>query len=154
AHEAVHALDAALEVVPREAHVLLALRAGAAVLGTGAADGGDHEVSLAQPVAGRALDHAQVLVPEDQVRAARRGLAVERLLDLDVGAADPRLQNAHERLAVGGSRIRDVVADLEAVRLPGHDGHGAHRRNDITVRLRGMAASWSERARAAAILAL
>src|SRR5207249_2724364 len=98
----------------------------------GTAHGGYHEVPRAEAAAGRgALDHAQVLVPEDQVRRAGRGLAVEAHLDLGVRAADARLQDAHERLRVRGARIGDVVPDLQALRLSGQDGHGPHGRDDI-----------------------
>src|SRR5262249_30071138 len=139
--EAVQALDAALAVVAGEAHVLLGVQAGAAALGTGPADGGDDEVPLAEAGAVRGLLHAaEVLVAEDQVRAAGGRRAELRRLDVHVRPADARLQDTDEGLALLRARVGEVVADLEAVRLAGDDGDRTHRRGDFTTKRRAAGA--------------
>src|SRR5207244_2964741 len=112
--------------------ILLALDAGAAALGTGPPDGRHHEVTAAERCARRRLlDHSEVLVPEDQVRAARRRVAELGGLDVDVRAADAGLEHADEGLPFIALWLGDVVADGQAVGAAGNDGDGTHREVDF-----------------------
>src|SRR3989442_597761 len=84
------------------------------------------------------LDHSEVLVPEDQVGAARRRVAELGGLDVDVRPADARLEDADERLPVVARRLRDVVADSQAVGAAGNDSDGTHREVDFIKKADGV----------------
>ena len=75
---------------------------------------------------------------DDEVLAARRGVAVEGLVDLAVGGVDADLEHLDQHAPPFGDRadvrmrlvaqLRDGdLAQVDAVRLAGQDGNGFHR---------------------------
>ncbi len=85
------------------------------------------------------LEHLpEALVADDQVVAAWRCVAVERLVDLAIGGVDPDLEDLHQygpafrhdadvRMGlVRQLRARDL-AKVDAIRLARQDGNGFHR---------------------------
>ncbi len=97
-HIAMHALDAALDVVAAVAQVRLADTAGVAHPRAGPSHRGHDEVAHAGIA--DVLPHGghppQVLVPDDQKVTARRGLPDDARVQLLVRAAHPGLQHAHQ----------------------------------------------------------
>ncbi len=83
-------------------------------------------------------DLPEAFVPDHQVLAAGRGVAVESLVDLAVGRIDADLQHLHEHatslgdLAHMGMRLVGQLGDrdltkMHAIRLAGQNGYGFHR---------------------------
>ena len=77
-------------------------------------------------------------MPDDQVLAAGRGVAVEGLVDLAVGRVDADLQHLHQHATPIGDpahmgmrlvgQLRDGnLSQMHAVRLAGQYGYGFHR---------------------------
>ena len=125
-HEAVQALDAALEVMAGQAHVVLAGAARQALIRAGPPHGRDHQIARRQGrSAWRRFDEAEVLVPEHQVRAAGRRFAVQPASDLGIGAAEPALQHLHHDLSCARLHIGDVE-DTKAVPRAGPHRDGLH----------------------------
>ena len=108
--------------------------AGLAVpLGAGKADHRDDELARLEARRGPRLGHlADRLVAEDEVVAARRGLAELEVADLAVGPADARLQDA-ELDVVGRRELRLGMVDDADLALRRKDAEGLHAaREDIT----------------------
>ena len=102
--------DPALGVLAAAAHVVLAglaLRADAA----GATDGRDDEIAglPALHLLADLFDDPEVLVTEDQELVAVGRLAVEPVVDLGVGTAQPDAEHLHSDLVRCQFRIRHVA---------------------------------------------
>ncbi len=123
---AVAALDAALLVAAVAAHVELAVRAGAAGLGVGAAHHARDQVAGAEPAAVRGVFHpAQRLVAEDQPVPALGRLSVLPAGDLPVGAAHAQREPADEEFAGGRGRLVDLLR-ARGDGVAGSYGQGTH----------------------------
>ena len=125
AHIAVRALDPALGVGTEQAHVAFArLAVGTVVRAT---HGRDHQVAPREarhPIP-HPFDQAERLVSDHQEVRAGRGLAIQPLIDLGVGAIDADLQHAHQRGASRDRRHRKLHLP-GTTRLFGGHRHRAH----------------------------
>ncbi len=127
-HVPVHPLDAPLQVVACQAHVLVVVPALETPLRAGPAHRSHDEVAfaVARDVFRLSGHPAEVLVPDNQIVAAFRRLADEAGKKFLVRAANPGLQHFYKYFSLTGPGV-GYVDDVQAVFYPWRYYSGLHK---------------------------